>query len=735
MDLIFRRDPWSDSIDKKLKILILTDEKTKILENIEEKYLIFNKIFNLEKIFDEDFNKTTELDAVILSYDINNKNIFEKIKKLFEVFEKVNLKILIGNLGINSEKNLEEKNRKISKEEAENLAKKYNFNYFECNLLSHIGIKEIEKLILSKIYSNYYSKEEEYKIYKINDLLSNFFDGKMKKENYISEIKKIINQANKFEEIKIDENEILNETFNLFSKKNQKLTLNEFIYTINKLDAGCKKEFLISCLINNIIYKGKLSSENENDKIALEVIKSELEMHSIKEEDIISFEFIYNYYKDDEIIFSYKKNNCNYKNELIPKKVNKSNEKYKLKLESIFKEKVELFLNKEKKLILWLQKSEKIIKKNISKKLLDNYNDPNHIYMDEFYSIKKILEKITDEFYTIKQNFYDKNDLLEKKVENFVNDNKIIKKEEEVYKYHENEKEKKYEFKYILDDLDKKSNLVKLNEKTFSIISENNIKIYDVNYKLVTNIKIPIKNYIILNNGDILLKAESSNYMQFIESKTFKITKKYFLFSQNSIPLYSINDGRIFLQNYNHGVYIYESKENNNNYIMSHFINQIAIGIHQLNDDSIILFKYGCMIQYSTKDFKMMNVLENKYGNCKALNFNDDICIVYGGDPRSPCSQNIIYFIDRKKFKILSCFDSKSVVRSMISKKNMLYTYLDFHISGYKQNYTLNIYKIKDAENVYSDTEKLTTENIGDIIEINNKILSIYESCLISFDI
>ena len=152
MDLIFRRDPWSDSIDKKLKILILTDEKTKILENIEEKYLIFNKIFNLEKIFDEDFNKTTELDAVILSYDINNKNIFEKIKKLFEVFEKVNLKILIGNLGINSEKNLEEKNRKISKEEAENLAKKYNFNYFECNLLSHIGIKEIEKLILSKIF-------------------------------------------------------------------------------------------------------------------------------------------------------------------------------------------------------------------------------------------------------------------------------------------------------------------------------------------------------------------------------------------------------------------------------------------------------------------------------------------------------------------------------------------------------------------------------------------------------
>ena len=385
MDLIFRRDPWSDSIDKKLKILILTDEKTKILENLEEKYLIFNKIFKLEKIFDEDFNETTDFDAVILSYDINNKNFFEKIKKLFDVFEKVNIKILIGNLGINSEKKLEEKNRKISKEEAEILSKKYNFDYFECNLLSHIGIMEIEKLILSKIYSNYYCKEEEYKVYKKNDLLLKFFNEKLNKENFISEIKKILEQANKFEEIKIDENEILNEIFNLFSKKNQNLTMNEFIDTINKLDDKYKKEFLISCLINNIIYKGKLNSENENDKIALEVIKSELEMRSIKEEDIISFEFIYNYYKDDEIIFSYKKNNCNDKIELIPKKVSKSNEKYKLKLESILKEKIENFLNKEKKLIVWLQKTEKIIKKKISKKLLDNYNDPNHIYMDEFY--------------------------------------------------------------------------------------------------------------------------------------------------------------------------------------------------------------------------------------------------------------------------------------------------------------------------------------------------------------
>ena len=57
------------------------------------------------------------------------------------------------------------------------------------------------------------------------------------------------------------------------------------------------------------------------------------------------------------------------------------------------------------------------------------------------------------------------------------------------------------------------------------------------------------------------------------------------------------------------------------------------------------------MLQYSIKDFKLMNILENKYGIYKAVNFNDDICIIYGGDEGATCTRSIIYFIDRKQFK------------------------------------------------------------------------------------
>ena len=327
------------------------------------------------------------------------------------------------------------------------------------------------------------------------------------------------------------------------------------------------------------------------------------------------------------------------------------------------------------------QKLENLIKDNIPKKLLNNYKEDsyfnifniiiNKLDLEEVF-IKKLTD-ILDKDKKIYNNLIDKLELLKEKEETFIKNNNITKKEESIKYYNKDEKEEKENYKYI-KSLEEKSKLVKFNEHKFGIIGQHNIQVFDDNYKFITNLKIPIKHYIILKNGDILIKADSSNYIQYIDIQKFQIIKKYCVYSQNSIPLLSLDDGRIIFQNYFEGISIYEPKDNV--YIISNFINKIPIGIHQLNDNSIIIFKFKYMLQYSIKDFKLMNVLENKYGNYKAVNFNDDIFIIYGGDEGAACTRSIIYFIDRKKFKILSCFDSRSRIDCLVSTNNILYASL-----------------------------------------------------------
>lgn len=737
-------NPKKDSIDKKCKILIIDGNDKRNFRD-ERIYIIFNKVLYLEKEFYEEYNKDfLNYEALIIINDEHKKN-YESIKSYMKFYKDMIIKIFACNLGYEEDKSLPEKEK--LKKDIENIATNNGFKFFEYFHDSYYyQIKNIFNFIITELYIKYFSNEENCKLYQLNDLLKHFFNKEIEKGYFISQIKTLLEKYDKFEEINIDESKILIETYNLYSKHNKNYTLNEFIDVVNELNNEFKRDFIITCLINNIIYQGKINFKNENEIIRKELIKEKVKdkigSYRDKEKNIIKYEYINNYYKDNEIIFSFYQND-NKKYEIIPIKVSDSNKKYNTELESICNEKLKIELDMKKCFnFTKAQKLEEYIKNNIAKELLDNNMDISDIiYMEEFEELLKISEKekkyVYDEDYKNHNILINKLELLEKREETYIKNNNIIEKIEKVKYYHSDEKPiqnlKYNDFLY----LEEKSHLVKFNDKKFGIISPKGIKIFDNNCKIMINLKIPINNHLLLKNGDIIIKTESSNEIQYIDTKTFKITKKYFLFSKYSIPLYHLNDGKIIFENSNEGIYIYESI-GNNKYIIINYLNQIPIGIHQLNDNSIIIFKYGYMLQYSTKDFKLMNILENKYDNNKALNLNDGICIIYGGESQGACTRSIIYFIDRNNFQILSCFDSYYQIKSMVSTNKILFAFVYNRITTnrHKSSHKLNIYKINDYENVYLDSEDVyNREPIIEMITINELIIANTENRLISFKI
>ena len=737
-------NPNKDSIDKKCKILFIGGNDKRNFKD-ERIYIIFNKVFYLEKEFFEEYNKDIlNYEALIIINDEYKKN-YDSIKSYMEFYKDMKIKIFACNLGYEEDKSLPEKEK--LKKDIENIATNKGFKFFEYFHDSYYyQIQNIFNFIITELYIKYFSNEENWKLYQSNNLLKQFFNKEIEKGTFISQIKTLLEKCDKFEDINIDESKILKETYNLYSKNNKNYKLNEFLDVVNELKNEFKKDLKITSLINNIIYKGKINFQNENEIIRKELIKEKVKdkigSYNEKQKNIITYEYINNYYKDNEIIFSFYRNN-NKKYEIIPIKISDSNKKYNAELESIFNEKLKIELDMKKCFTFTkAQKLEEYIKNNISKELLDNNVDISDIiYEEEFKRLVEISEKekkyIYDEDYKNYKSLENKLELLEKKEEIFVKNNNLKTKKEIVKYYHSDEKPiQTLEHNDFLR-FEEKSHLVKFNDKKFGIFSPKGIKIFDNYCKLLINLKISIKNHLLLKNGDIIIKTESSNYIQYIDTKTFKITKKYFLFSKHSIPLCDLNDGKIIFENLNKGIFIYESIDNNK-YITTNFINRIPIGIHQLNDNSIIIFKYGYMLQYSTKDFKLINILENKYDNNKALNFNDDICIIYGGDEGGACTRSIMYFIDRNKFQILSYFCSYYQIKNMVSTNKILFAFLYERITTNrcKSSHKLNIYKINNFENVYLDSEDVCgTNSIEEMIKINELIIASTKDSLISFKI
>ena len=432
MDLHFKVNSWSDSIiDKNCLILIIQDERY-LREKKDYKMEIADKIFNLNvevylyAVIKENDKVSNDLVALVLFYNIYNRKSFENMKNLFKFGKNLDVKLLVGV----SNKGGIIKKRKVSKEEGETIAKENGFDYYEMK-----EPYEIYKILSTKLYGKYYNKEEKWKIYQINNLLNEYFNKKIDELKFFENLKNLLEKSNKFNEIKIDENIILNETFTLFSnEKSQdiKITSNEFNNIINKLDDKLKTDFLISCLINNAIYQGKLNFKNEIDKIAYESIKEKILEYPIGEnnKDIVEFKDIYNYYKNEEIIFSYKTDYN--KNELIPVNVSESNEKYQLELTLIFNQKEEITKSQKIYHTDFRKKLFDVVKKNLSKKLIQNYNDYDIVYMNEYEELKDLLDKKRKEI--LKKNEKkekdedDKNELLKKKEEDFIKKNDIIKK-------------------------------------------------------------------------------------------------------------------------------------------------------------------------------------------------------------------------------------------------------------------------------------------------------------------
>ena len=90
--------------------------------------------------------------GVLLVYDICQKNSFLDVKSWIEqIIENADnddiVMILCGNKCDN------EKERKISKEEGENLAKNYGIPFFECSAKNNFNINQIFETMAQKIYS------------------------------------------------------------------------------------------------------------------------------------------------------------------------------------------------------------------------------------------------------------------------------------------------------------------------------------------------------------------------------------------------------------------------------------------------------------------------------------------------------------------------------------------------------------------------------------------------------
>jgi len=153
-----------------------------------------NIISNIDK------KKYKNIDGIILFFDVTNKysfksaidwilhikNIFGEINNLYELF-------IIGNKIDENEK------RKILKQEAKNIAKKYKIKYFECS--SKIGINvyeilnEIAFMAYDKYYAKYLNKKEEENINpNINPNINQKNNIEYDNNNYINE-----NKENKYD--------------------------------------------------------------------------------------------------------------------------------------------------------------------------------------------------------------------------------------------------------------------------------------------------------------------------------------------------------------------------------------------------------------------------------------------------------------------------------------------------------------------------------------------------------
>ena len=129
-------------------------------ENQEYKFKIFDTAG--QERYNSISSQTRKVaDGYILVFSVDKKSSLEKIDLWIKsIEENVNIKkkalILVGN-------KCDIKNREVTKEEGENLAKQYHINYYETSAKTGEGIKEVFNQIYKNIYELYKKLEESNK--------------------------------------------------------------------------------------------------------------------------------------------------------------------------------------------------------------------------------------------------------------------------------------------------------------------------------------------------------------------------------------------------------------------------------------------------------------------------------------------------------------------------------------------------------------------------------------------
>ena len=114
--------------------------------------------------------------GVLIVYDITNYSSFESVDRWINEFrmksEENSAIILVGN------KNDIEEERKVTKEEGEEKAKKYNLAFFETSAKDGKNVEEAFKCLFEKVVENYIKKKKKmkkkenyYKVMKMEKIL------------------------------------------------------------------------------------------------------------------------------------------------------------------------------------------------------------------------------------------------------------------------------------------------------------------------------------------------------------------------------------------------------------------------------------------------------------------------------------------------------------------------------------------------------------------------------------
>ena len=724
--------------DSKSKIIKIVYVRNHLLESTvkyllgDERLIILDKYFLLKKTFISPYiyEEIQDYDIALLFFEINDRTSFEKIKQNIQYLKNINIKYLIGvyNSYFFSK-------RRIPLEEVKNFEEANRFNkYFEIDLFYDEQKDNLIKLIMSNYYATFYTDTVTWKLYETNNILNEFFSNHLSEEVFIQKIKKIFEKKIDFEQ-NLDENKILIETYTSYIKLFSSITIEQFKSLINKIEEEkIIKNFYLSCYVNNIILKGtKKYNNNEKYQILSEtIIQKSIKKICYECIPQVGTDIIYNYNINNNVIFSYKKirsikidDECNnYYTEIIPIEVSESNKKYNTELTSFYNRKIDCIKKYIEKYINEKNKCVEILKSYLTKNAINKII--NNKEYDTFAPVN-----FNENFKKIYKEYKENNDLIKLKKNNYLQKYKIEKKL--IY----NEKKAKNKEKYRIF-LEKESEeykklyikLIKINKDKFIVITKTGIKLFSSNYQMISYLKMPISNYLILKNGNIIMESNELNCMNYIHTKTFKITKMNLLVMENCIPFFELEDNRIMFkgkkiklieeQEQIKSLYIY-TKKGKYSYILSSYINQYAKGAHQINSDTIILFNKKFMLFYSTKNFELKKVLKNKGGNKKGFNYNETICIVYG-------SSEHVYLINRINFEMVSHYKDFNIGKAIfindevyISRfvKEKLYSdnMIDY---GYVSK--IKIYgnrAINEESNVYE------TNNIKlkDIIEINDEIV------------